>query len=65
VEWILDRDMCGSPPQHPFVRNMAEHLLSERSDSTTFKECVGDNWVSLIYHRILDDLIELQSPSEG
>jgi hypothetical protein len=63
VDWILDLDTRGSPPRHAFVKNMAENLLSERSDGT-IKEYVGDNWVSLIYCCILDDLVELQSSSK-
>ena len=28
IKWILDLDKRGRPPQHAYVQNMANHLLS-------------------------------------
>ncbi|KKA22392.1 hypothetical protein T310_3598 [Rasamsonia emersonii CBS 393.64] len=45
VKWILDLDKRGLPPQPPFVKNMANHLLSQRGSQGPPPQ-VGKNWVS-------------------
>jgi hypothetical protein len=49
VNWILDLDKRGLPPRHAFVRNMANHLLSQRG-SKRFKG-VGEKWVTNLVNR--------------
>jgi hypothetical protein len=43
IKWILDLDKRGQPPQHAYVQNMANHLLSIHGNNPPLQ--VGQNWV--------------------
>ena len=45
VEWVLDLDQRGFPPQIIDVRRMADNLLAARGQEPP-PQPVGQNWVS-------------------
>ena len=49
-QWILSVDQRGMPPRIASVREMADLLLSKRSDTTT-PPTVGQNWVRNFVNR--------------
>jgi hypothetical protein len=46
IKWILDLDKRGFPPRPSLVRDMANHLLSQRGNQQ-----VGQNWVTNLVRR--------------
>ena len=43
VEWILDMDTRGMPPNQVYIRQMAELVLKERVDGAS--SILGKHWV--------------------